>query len=96
MSLEGQGFPAGIWVLLGGGCGHKWLWNLPSSCYLICMVLGHGHSWVGVFLGWLGEKLFAVMKFRELDFWLFPHFCMSAANAVMAMKLEHLTGWGPP
>lgn len=57
------------------------------------MMLGLGHSWVGVFLGCLGEKQFGVMKFRALDFWLFPHFCMSAANAVMTMKLEHLTDW---
>lgn len=30
------------------------------------------------------------MTVRELDFGLFPHFCISTANAVIAMKLEYL------
>lgn len=44
---------------------------------------GPGHSWVGVFLGWLGEQLFGVMKFRELDFLAvssFPHVCCSCCH----------------
>lgn len=94
MGLEKQGFPANIWVLSGCEETHVALATSPTAAASFVWWLtrlGLRHLQVGFRLECLDEKLFGVMKFGELSIWLFLHFYISAANAVTAMKLEHLT-----